>query len=214
MIRMPRDTSPRGASPRATLLVLALATTLPAFAQDAAKPAGAPEMTAEQKAMMEAYQKAGAVGEPHAALKKMEGDYDLVIKSWEGPGEPMVEKGKASRKMILGGRVMAEHVDSQMHGQPYQGHGMHGYDNVSGRHWSTWNDSMTTGVMVSDGTCDAAGTCAFTGSWNDPVGKGKITARMTSKWTDANTEVFEMFTPGRDGKEMKMMEITYTRRAK
>lgn len=213
MIRMPL-----AMSPKTTLLALALATTLPAFAQDAAKdaakPAAPPEMSAEQKAMMEAYQKAGALGEAHAALKKTEGDYDLVIKSWDGPGEPTVETGKANRKMILGGRVLAEHVESQMQGQAWQGHGMHGYDNVSGRHWSTWNDSMSTGVMISDGTCDAAGACAFTGSWSDPMGKGKIHARMTSRWTDANTELFEMYTTAPGGKETKMMEITYKRRAK
>ena len=68
--------------------------------------------------------------------------------------------------------------------------------------------------MVSEGDCFAMGACTFTGSWNDPITKGKINARMTSSWTGADTEVFTMYTPGPDGKEMKMMEITYTRRAK
>jgi hypothetical protein len=36
---------------------------------------------------------------------------------------------------------------------------------------------------------------------------------MTTRWTDANTEVFEMHGPGPDGKEPKMMEITYKKRA-
>jgi hypothetical protein len=210
-----------------SLLPLALCAALP-FAvvakeptkKPAAKPAAtaaaaAPsKMTAEQAAMMAAYQKAGTPGEQHARLKAMEGDYDLAIKSWEGPGEPTVEKGTASRKMMLGDRVLAEHVDSQMHGQPFTGHGMSGYDNVSGKHWSTWNDSMGTGVMVSEGTCDAAGACTFQGSWNDAVTKGKVNARMTTRWTSPDVEVFEMYAPGPDGKEAKMMEITYTRRAK
>jgi hypothetical protein len=99
-----------------------------------------------------------------------------------------------------------------MMGQPFTGHGMQGYDNVTGKWWSTWNDSMSTGLMVSEGTCDDSGACTFTGSWNDPVTKGKTTARMTTKWTSPNVEVFEMYTPGPDGKEMKMMEITYTKR--
>ena len=71
---------------------------------------------------------------------------------------------------------------------------------------------MNTDLMVSEGDCDAAGACTFVGSWNDPISKGKITARMSSRWTDANTEIFEMHGPGPDGKEMKMMEIVYTRR--
>jgi hypothetical protein len=99
-----------------------------------------------------------------------------------------------------------------MMGTPFTGHGMTGYDNVSGKYWSTWTDSMSTGVMVSEGTCDAQKACTFTGSWNDPIKKGPVKARMTSRWTSPTTEIFEMYAPGKDGKEMKMMEITYTRK--
>ena len=35
---------------------------------------------------------------------------------------------------------------------------------------------------------------------------------MTTRWTNPTTEVFEMYAPGPDGKEMKMMEITYTKK--
>jgi hypothetical protein len=194
---------------KAALSTLALAAALPALAQDAM-----PEMTPEQKAMMEAFVAAGTPGDPHAALARMAGTYDMTIRSWEAPGAPpTVEQGTATRTMILGGRVMVEDAQSTMHGQPFTGQGLHGYDNVSGKHWATWTDTMSTGLMVSTGSCDAAGTCTFTGTWNDPVTKGPVTARMTSRWTAPDTEVFEMFAPGPDGKEMQMMEITYRKRA-
>lgn len=138
----------------------------------------------------------------------------LTVKSWHSPDAPPVtEGGAATRKMILGNRVMVEDVSSQMMGAPYSGQGMHGFDNVTGKYWATWNDSMSTGLMVSEGTCDANLTCAYTGSYHDPVSKKVQTARMTSRWTDANTEVFEMHGPGPDGEECKMMEITYRKRA-
>jgi hypothetical protein len=35
---------------------------------------------------------------------------------------------------------------------------------------------------------------------------------MTSRIASPGTEVFEMYGPGKDGKEMKMMEITYTKK--
>ena len=35
--------------------------------------------------------------------------------------------------------------------------------------------------------------------------------RMTCRWTSPTTQIFEMYGPGKDGKEMKMMEMTYTR---
>lgn len=193
---------------RTLAAVVALAATLPALAQDAP-----PKMSPEEAAAMEAYQKAAAPGPQHAALAKMAGTYDLKIRSWTKPGAPPTEEtGTATRRMMLDGRVLAEDVESRMYGQPFNGHGLSGYDNTSGKYWSTWNDSMSTGLMVSEGSCDDAGACTFTGSWNDPVTKGKTTARMTTKWTSPTVEVFEMYGPGPDGKDMKMMEITYTRR--
>jgi uncharacterized protein DUF1579 len=173
-----------------------------------------PQMTPEQKAEMEAYMKAGTPGPAHELLAAMAGTYDLTVRSWHEPGgPPMEEKGSATRTMTLGGRVLVEDLTSSMMGTPFTGHGMTGYDNVSGKYWGTWNDSMSTGVMVSEGTCDAQGkTCTFTSSWKDPVKKTTIKARMTTKWTSPTTEIFEMYAPGKDGKEMKMMEITYTKK--
>jgi hypothetical protein len=136
----------------------------------AAQEATAPQMTPEMKAMMEAMQKAGTPGAEHQKLTSLAGTYDLTIKSWHGPGsEPTTDTGTATRKMILGNRVVVEEVNSQMMGQPFTGQGLHGYDNVTGKHWSTWNDSMSTGLMVSEGTCDAKLACSFTGTYHDPV---------------------------------------------
>jgi hypothetical protein len=173
-----------------------------------------PQMTPEQQKEMEAYMKAGTPGPQHQALAAMAGTYDVKVKSWHAPDAPPAEDtGTAKRSMTLGGRVLAEDFNASMMGQPFTGHGMTGYDNVTGKYWSTWNDSMSTGIMLSEGTCDAqAKSCTFTGSWNDPIKKTPIKARMTSKWTSPTTEVFEMYAPGPDGKETKMMEITYTKK--
>jgi hypothetical protein len=172
-----------------------------------------PQLTPQQQAEMEAYTRAGTPGAEHQALAATAGSYDIKVRSWMEPGAPpMEETGTATRAMALDGRVRVEQVSSSMMGTTFTGHGMLGYDNVTGKYWSTWNDSMSTGVMVSEGTCDASRACKFTGSWNDAVKKGPVTARMTSRWTSPTTEVFEMYGPGRDGKEMKMMEITYTKK--
>ncbi len=180
-----------------------------AAAQEGAKQ---PELTPEQQAEMEAYQKAGAPGAPHKTMAATAGKYRLKSKSWSEPGGPaMEETGTATRTMALDGRVLVEEVSSTMLGEPFTGHGMQGYDNVSGKYWSTWTDSMSTGIMVSEGTCDAKDSCAFTGSWNDPIMKGPKTVRMTSRWTSPTTQIFEMYGPAKDGKEMKMMELTYTK---
>jgi hypothetical protein len=202
--------SPRLARTSLAAIAVVALTTLAGAQQAQTKP----EMTLEQKAEMEAYMKAGTPGAPHKALASTAGDYDLKIKHWHEPGgAPMEESGTATRSIALDGRVLVEQVKSSMMGMPYTGHGMTGFDNVTGKYWSTWNDSMSTGIMVTEGACDAQGkTCTFTGSWNDPIKKAPVKARMTTRWTSPTTEVFEMYGPGKDGKEFKMMEITYTKK--
>ena len=172
-----------------------------------------PEMTPQQKAEMEAYMKAGTPGAPHKAMAATAGTYDAKVKSWHEPGQPpMEETGTATRTMALDGRVLVEDFKGSMMGMPFTGTACGATTTCTGKYWSTWNDSMSTGLMVSEGTCDAKNTCAFKGTWNDPIKKGPVASRMTSRWTSPTTEVFEMYGPGRDGKEMKMMEITYTKK--
>lgn len=173
----------------------------------------APDMTPEQAAMMQAYQKAGTPGPQHKMLASTAGTYDLKIKSWHEPGgAPMEDTGTATRKMILDGRVLVEDMSSKMMGMPFAGHGMHGFDNVTGKYWVLWMDSMSTGVMVSEGTCDEKGACTYTGSWNDAMTKAPVKARMKVTPTGPGSVLFEMWGPDPKGTEFKMMEMTYTKK--
>jgi hypothetical protein len=192
------------------LLATSLIAAPQAYAKDEAN--GAAQMTPEQKAEMEAYTKAGTPGEPHRKLAATAGRYNVTMKTWQDPkAAPMEESGTATRTMALDGRVLVEQFSGTMMGQPFNGHGMTGYDNVTNKYWSTWNDSMSTGVMLSSGTCDAKDACTFTGTWNDPIKKGPVKQRMTTRWSDKDTEVFELYGADKQGREMKMMEMTYKR---
>jgi hypothetical protein len=70
---------------------------------------------------------------------------------------------------------------------------------------------MSTGVMISEGSCDATGACAFTGSYTDAVSGKPKQLRMTSS-TSGDVETFAMFDKTPEGKEFRMMEIVYTKR--
>jgi len=189
------------------LVVLVLAAG-PALAEQTGAP---PQPSAEEQAAMAAMEKAATPGAPHAWLATMAGSWDFSGSFWSKPGDPpMTSTGSAERSMMLGGRVMAEKVTSEFFGQPFEGFGMTGYDNVSGKYWGTWTDSMSTGIMTSTGSCQG-GKCEFTGSGYDPVSGQLTTSRMTSEHT-ADREVHTMYGPGPDGKELKMMELVYTRR--
>jgi uncharacterized protein DUF1579 len=188
-------------------LPLAASVLLLAFPVLAAEP---PKMTPEMEAMM----KAGTPGPQHQELGAMAGDYDVKIKMWEAAGAPPTEStGTVKRTMMLDGRVLAEEFHSDLMGMPFTGHAMMGYDNTKAKYWSTWMDNMSTGMMTSEGTCDAKKKCTFKGTSIDPLKKKPVTYKMTTTWSSSTTELFEMYGPdSKSGKEMKMMEITYTKK--
>jgi hypothetical protein len=181
----------------------------PAIAQEGEMP----QMTPEQQAEMEAYMKAGALGPQHEMMAKQVGTFDVAIKSWMDPAAPPMEsKGVAVRTLQMGGRVMHEDFQADMMGTPFTGLARSGYDNVSGKYWSTWTDSMSTGIMISEGECDESQSCTYVGTYNDPIKNGPVKSRMVTTWTSPDEQTFAMYGPGRDGTEMKMMEMVYTRR--
>jgi hypothetical protein len=192
-----------------SICVFAAVLATPAFAQEGEMP----QMTPEQQAEMAAYMKAGELGPEHELMAQAVGTYDVAIKSWMDPAAPPMEsKGVAVRTLHMGGRVMNEEFESDMMGMPFTGLSRSGYDNVSGKWWSTWTDSMSTGIMVSEGGCDEDLNCTYIGSYNDPLKGGPVTSRYVAKWTSPDEQYFAMYGPGRDGNEVKMMEMTYTRR--
>jgi hypothetical protein len=172
-----------------------------------------PQMTPEQQAEMEAYIKAGTLGPQHEMMASQVGTFDVTIKSWMDPAAPPMEsKGMAVRTLHLGGRILHEEFQGDMMGTPFTGLSRSGYDNVSGNWWSTWTDSMSTGIMLSKGDCDENHTCTYVGTYNDPVKGGPVTSRHVVKSISPDEQYFEMYGPDRDGNEVKMMEMVYTRR--
>ena len=192
-----------------TCLIAALIAA-PALAQEGAMP----EMTPEQQAEMQAYMQAGALGPQHELMAQHVGTFDVAIKSWMDPAAPPMEsQGVAIRTLHMGGRVMHEEFDADMMGMPFTGLSRSGYDNVSGKWWSTWTDSMSTGIMVAEGDCDENQSCTYVGTYNDPVKGGPVKNRYEASWASPTEQYFAMYGPGRDGKEVKMMEMVYTKRA-
>jgi hypothetical protein len=201
----------------ATLLLTAWAA-VPALAngdQAAEQPAPSTEQpapSAEEQAMMAAWQKAMTPGPQHQQLGSAAGTWNFTGKFWMGgPDKPPTEAtGTAERSVIHGGRALVENVKSSMLGQPFEGHGMTGYDNVAQKYWTTWTDNMSTGVMIGYGTCDASGTCTFTNEHYDPMTGQKKTTRSVLRH-EGGKEIFESYDVGPDGKEFKAMELVFTR---
>jgi len=162
---------------------------------------------------MEVYRKLGTPGAPHKLLAGMAGSWTCRTLTWMGPDSPPMEwTGSSEQKMILGGRFLLQEFAGEMMGSPYNGIGFAGYDNHTRKYVSTWMDSMSTGIMVFEGTAGADGkTISQTARYDDPV-RGPMQWRSVTRIVDGKTVLFEMYSTGKGGKEEKMMEITYTRK--
>jgi len=195
-------------------LSLGLLIAMPAFAQDKAKATAPSQMSPEQKAMMEAWQKAATPGERHKQLiSEFEGTWNTKMSSWMDPSAPpSMETGKSVNTAVLGGRQLRMDYSGQYMGQPFQGLGYIGFDNVTGKYFSTWSDNMSTGLFVSEGDYDPASkSYSYRAQMNDPMKPGTIVpVRQTMRIVDKDHAVFEMYET-RDGKENKSMQIEYTR---
>jgi hypothetical protein len=167
----------------------------------------------DPQAMMETYKKLATPGEPHKQLASLAGSWTTKTKSWMEPGKPPLEStGACEYQVLLDGRYVQQQCTGEMMGQPYTGIGTHGYDNVSKKYVTTWIDSMGTGIFFMDGTASPDGkTVTLQGSHADPF-EGTMKHRAVWKFVDANTQLFEMYGEHGHGEEMKMMEITYSRK--
>ena len=165
------------------------------------------------QAMMDMYKKLATPGEPHKLFASLAGSWTTKNKEWMEPNKPPVEStGTVEMKMLLDGRFLQQDWVGQMMGQPYTGIGISAYDNISKRYVTNWMDTMGTGIFSMEGTASADGkTITLTGQHPEPGG-GHMTHRAIWKIVDANTQTFDMYGAHHGGKEMKMMEITYTRK--
>jgi hypothetical protein len=171
------------------------------------------EQHRDPQAMMELYTKLATPGEPHKLFAGLAGSWTTKTKEWMEPNKPPTEStGSVEMKMLLDGRFLQQEFTGEMMGKPYTGIGINGYDNLRKRYVTTWMDTMSTAIFTMEGTAGADGkTITLVGQHPEPDG-GQMTHRAIWKIVDNNTQTFEMYGAHHGGKEMKMMEITYTRK--
>ncbi len=192
-----------------TLLVLTFLIAAVAIAADTPQ-----DKAAQQKAMMDAMMKAATPGDAHKKLNAMAGTFDAKIKMWMEPGAPAMESsGKAVNEWVLGGRWLQQRFDGTFMNMPFNGIGYTGYDNIRQMYVGTWMDNMSTSYMTTSGGPDAGGkTWSFNGSGMDPMSGESVGFDEKITVVDNDHHTFEMYGPGPDGHNFKMMEITYTRK--
>lgn len=175
------------------------------FAQDAAK-------KPTQQEMMEAMMKYGTPGKQHEQLKAMAGTFDADVTFKMDPAAPeQKSKAKMVNEALFDGRYLKGDYTGDFMGQPFKGMSVMTFDNAKEKYVSLWIDSMSTMMMLSEGTADSSGKVITTSCTFDcPVQKERITSRMVVTIQDNDHHTMDMYcTQG--GKEHKSMTIKYTR---
>lgn len=151
-------------------------------------------------------------GSMHEMMAKHVGEWKMVSKMWMEPNsEPVVSEGTVNAEMILGGRYLKMVAKFPMMGMQTEGLSLEAYDNGKKEFINIWIDNMGTGVAISTGKFDdATKSIIYNGKMYDPLAGKDVEFKSVSKMVSDNEMVFEMF-GNFDGKEVKMMEINYTR---
>jgi len=172
-----------------------------------------PAAKADGEALIDTWVRYAMPGEHHKLLAKMAGRWDMKIKYWMNADVPGVEsKGTCARKWILGKRFVLEEFDGGNLALPFQGLAIYGYDAFEDKYTSVWVDTMNTAITTSLGTCrDDCASITFVGRHGDPWSGTKRDSRGVTRFVSDDQHVLELYEPGTDGKEFKILEIVYTR---
>jgi len=160
-------------------------------------------------------------GENHKLLEGAVGNWTYTVKLWTSPDAPPSEStGTSTARAVMGGRyVVTDHTgkmqmpgpDGKMMEMEFKGMAVEGYDNVKKKFVSSWIDNMGTGIMNSEGTYDADSKTLTYNAEYEPMPGMKTKIREVIKIADKDHHTFEFF-EDRGGKEVKTMEINYTRK--
>jgi len=189
------------------LICLCLTLGFSSLTQDdaVAQEGGAPDMAA--------YMAAATPGEHHATLAKLAGNWNVTSTMWMDPAAPPMEStGTAVKTMLMDGRYLQEEYSSNFMGMPFNGMGITGYDNVTEQFTGVWFDNMSTMVMGFTGSFDAENNAIVcSADYMDAVSKEMTSTRMVTTLVSEDEHLFEYFSPGPDGGEVKSMVMVYKR---
>ncbi|MCB9065786.1 MAG: DUF1579 domain-containing protein [Chitinophagales bacterium] len=165
------------------------------------------EMAAMQQAWMEFMQP----GEVHQLLASYNGKWKAKMTSYMPDGQSMEMEAAVELSMTMDGRYQKGVYEGEMMGMPFRGVGMTGYNNARKMFENIWIDNTGTGITYSEGKWDArTRTVELKGMMTDAVTKSQHPFRQVVTLTDENTQSMTMYAT-KDGKESKMMDISYTR---
>jgi len=166
---------------------------------------------ADQQEMMKKWDEYMTPGPAHQEFAKMAGNWKATVTNYDPSGQTMKSDGSAAFEMVLGGRYMKLTFKSSMMGMPLEGLGYDAYDNATKEYISIWMDTFGTGLIYLKGKMDEkTKSIIYSGTSVDPMSGKEMQVKTVMKKIDENHCLMEMYMI-EEGKEIKNMEIDYTR---
>lgn len=185
-----------------SMLVLAAAVAMATFAPGAARAQEQPQLP--------------QVSDEHKLLHKDVGTWDATMNIYPMEGaEPIESKGTETNELLEGGMWLVSRFKGDIFGMPFSGIGTVGYDPIDKKYVGTWIDSISPHLTTIKGEYDAAAKTMNMVAEGRDFQTGQVTqSKHITRYVDDNTRTFEIHAKEEGGKERKVMEIQYKRRAK
>lgn len=156
--------------------------------------------------------KLGQPGAMHKWLAEEVGDWTIEGKVWM-PGAKDAMAFKATSKMTMKfDRFLHEEFNSD--DLQMKGFGIFAYDNSNEEFQGMWTNNMQTGLRLMSGKLDEkAGRLTISGEWTEKgMGGMKLKTRVVSTRKSKDEAFVEVFDTYDDKPEVKILEMTYTRK--
>ncbi len=154
-------------------------------------------------------------GKHHEELGELIGEYDVKLEMVLPGYEMPPTKGTATFEWGIKGYWILQRLKGTLMGQPYEGLGIHGFDNHTKNYCSTWVSNMDTMMITTKGViADPEGKIKteygtlneyMSGEFNKPI---KTVARIESK----DKFVLEVWDLGIGEAGQAVLKYTYTRK--
>jgi hypothetical protein len=194
-----------------SLVLLALLATA-SFGCKATDHHAAADKAPSAQEMMAAMMRAGTPGAQHRALDPFVGTWNAHLTMWMDPAAPAEEStGKMVNAWILDGRYLEQRYEGEVGGQKFSGRGLWGYDVAANQYVGSWIDSMSTAHSTSVGPASKDGKrFEMVGVNTNPLDGKPSYGDQVITVDSPNQHTLTMY-ERRDGKQVKMMQIVYTR---
>ncbi len=145
----------------------------------------------------------------HARLPGLAGHWSVRQSMWTDPkSPPVIDHGEASYAMVLGGRHLRQQLRIAS-SKAFEGLGYIGYDDATGKYYSSWMDTNFAGIILAHGTYDPASrTYQFVGEMA-AKGGAPVPVRELMRIADNDHFVYEYYET-RGGKEALAIRLQYT----